>query len=46
MHKSLSKLAISFGKHVLCEKPLCMNVDETREVIDYAKEENVFLMEV
>jgi len=33
------------GKSVLCEKPLCMNVKETEELIQLAKAKNVFLME-
>jgi len=45
-HLNLSKLAIEHGKPVLCEKPLCMNVKETRELIEFAREKNVFLMEV
>jgi dihydrodiol dehydrogenase / D-xylose 1-dehydrogenase (NADP) len=45
-HKDLSKLAIDHGKGVLCEKPLCINVKETKELVNYAREKNVFLMEV
>jgi len=44
-HLSLAKLAISRGKHVVCEKPLCMNVKETQELVQYAREKKVFLME-
>ena len=45
-HNNLIKLAINSGKSVLCEKPLCMNVRETKEVIELAREKKVFLMEV
>ena len=45
-HHSLIKLAINHGKSVLCEKPLCMNVKETKEVVELAREKKVFLMEV
>jgi len=38
--KSLEK-----GKHVLCEKPLCMNQKETKLLIECAKKKNLFLME-
>lgn len=33
------------GKHVLCEKPLGMNVKETKEIIELARAKKVFLME-
>lgn len=45
-HKDLCKLAIAHGKGVLCEKPLCINVKQTKELIDIAREKKVFLMEV
>jgi dihydrodiol dehydrogenase / D-xylose 1-dehydrogenase (NADP) len=42
----LKKISLQFtGKHVLCEKPLGMNVKETREIIELAKAKKVFLME-
>jgi len=44
-HLSLVKLALNNGKHVLCEKPLGMNVKETKEMIELAKSKNLFLME-
>lgn len=44
-HLSLVKLALNAGKHVLCEKPLGMNVKETREMQTLAKSKNLFLME-
>jgi dihydrodiol dehydrogenase / D-xylose 1-dehydrogenase (NADP) len=45
-HFPLAKLAISNGKHVLCEKPLCINVKETVALVALAREKGVFLMEV
>lgn len=30
---------------VLCEKPLCVNVHETKELLAYAKRKNLFFME-
>ena len=33
------------GKHILCEKPLTMNLAEARVVADAAREHGVFLME-
>ncbi len=40
-HLELCKTVINAGKHVLCEKPLAMNVRETKEIIELAKEKNV-----
>lgn len=36
LHFDLSRRALEAGKHVLCEKPLAMNSDETRELVDMA----------
>ncbi len=44
-HKALSEKAISAGKAVLCEKPLTPSVADTQELLTYAWQHNVFLME-
>jgi len=44
-HLSLGKLALDHGKHVLCEKPLCINVRETKELLEYARQKKLFFME-
>jgi len=36
-------LAISFGKPVLCEKPMGMNADECRQMVEAARQANVLL---
>eukprot|EP01083_Nonionella_stella_P026767 73705_1 len=37
--------ACNNGKHVLCEKPIGMNVMQVREMVEAARKNNVFLME-
>ena len=44
-HVNLCKMMFSAGKHVLCEKPLGLNVRETKEIVDSAKKNKVFMME-
>ncbi|XP_022919777.1 trans-1,2-dihydrobenzene-1,2-diol dehydrogenase-like [Onthophagus taurus] len=44
-HLYLTKLMLEHGKHVLCEKPLTINSTQTKELIEYAKSKNLFLME-
>ncbi len=36
---------LDHGKHVLCEKPLGMNVKEVKEMLAYANQKKRFLME-
>lgn len=45
LHAEWIKKAASAGKHVLCEKPLCLNADEVEEVIEHCQKNNVVLME-
>ncbi len=44
-HLPLAKLYLDHGKHVLCEKPLAMNVKQVDEMLEYAMTKNLFLME-
>lgn len=44
-HREYSIMAMSAGKPVLCEKPFALNAGETREMIEYSRQHNVFLME-
>ena len=44
-HKEHSILCLEAGKPVLCEKPFAINQRETRDVIEVARREGVFLME-
>ncbi|XP_055372222.1 trans-1,2-dihydrobenzene-1,2-diol dehydrogenase-like [Condylostylus longicornis] len=36
---------LQYGKHILCEKPLCMNYQEAYKVIKMAEKKNLFIME-
>ncbi|MDF3129745.1 Gfo/Idh/MocA family oxidoreductase [Kiritimatiellaeota bacterium B1221] len=38
-------LALAHGKAVLCEKPLGVNVEESRRMVEAAREKGLFLME-
>lgn len=44
-HASLSIAAMKAGNHVLCEKPIGVYQGQVQEMIQVAKENNVFLME-
>jgi dihydrodiol dehydrogenase / D-xylose 1-dehydrogenase (NADP) len=45
MHKENVMLALQAGKAVLCEKPFTVNSQELEELISYAREHKLFLME-
>ena len=44
-HKPCAELFLKAKKHVLCEKPVCVNAGEAIAIAECAKENNVFLME-
>ena len=44
-HKPCAELFINAGKHVLCEKPVCVNAREAEELFASSKKSRVFLME-
>ena len=44
-HADYVRRALQSGKHVLCEKPMTLNVDEARELYALAEENNVLLQE-
>jgi len=44
-HKEISILLLKNGKAVLCEKPVAMNEEQTREVIKVARDNKMFFME-
>ncbi|MDO5423338.1 MAG: Gfo/Idh/MocA family oxidoreductase [Eubacteriales bacterium] len=45
LHKECAKLCMEAGKHVLCEKPICLDAEDTAELVDIARKKKVFLME-
>lgn len=44
-HYSYIKQALAHGRHVLCEKPMCLNRIQVEELFELAKEKNVILFE-
>ncbi|WP_379163564.1 Gfo/Idh/MocA family protein [Paenibacillus sp. sgz5001063] len=44
-HKDNALLALRAGKAVLCEKPFTVNSGELEEIVSYAREHKLFLME-
>lgn len=45
LHYEFCKKAILAGKHVICEKPFTVCVDEVKELFDLAKQHQVILLE-
>ena len=44
-HFENAKLCLEAGKPVLCEKPLTVNANEARQLLELSREKNIFLME-
>lgn len=44
-HKPCAEIFLNAGKHVLCEKPVCVNAKEAEELLSCAEKNRVFLME-
>ncbi len=44
-HHSLTIKCLEAGKAVICEKPMGMNRQQVQEMVDLAREKNLFLME-
>lgn len=45
VHLEWIEKAAKAGKHILCEKPMCMNVEETKRAFKICRENGVLLME-
>lgn len=46
LHKDIVLAALNAGKHVLCEKPMGINYKEVKSMVDAARANKVFFMEV
>ncbi|CAD5126535.1 unnamed protein product [Dimorphilus gyrociliatus] len=44
-HHPIALNLLNKGKNVLCEKPLCVNTKQTKELVEAARKNKVFLME-
>ena len=44
-HYEYAKKALEAGKHVICEKPFTSNAQQARELVNLARNENLFLFE-
>ncbi|ELT88235.1 hypothetical protein CAPTEDRAFT_228970 [Capitella teleta] len=44
-HAEVMDMMLKAKKHVICEKPICMNSNQLKNTIDIAKKNDVFLME-
>src|SRR5271167_1718654 len=44
LHKQMTCDIARAGKHVVCEKPLCMTLEEADEMIDVCRRQGVLLM--
>lgn len=45
LHYQTAKSCLEAGRAVLCEKPMCMDTEQTRDLIETAKRHKVLLME-
>lgn len=44
-HYALSKLFLNAGKHVLCEKPICVHIEEYEELLALARSKGLVFLE-
>ncbi|KAI1294787.1 Trans-1,2-dihydrobenzene-1,2-diol dehydrogenase [Halotydeus destructor] len=44
-HFALARMMLENGKHVLVEKPMTLNLNQTMELLEFAAEQQLFIME-
>ncbi|MFA6308991.1 MAG: Gfo/Idh/MocA family oxidoreductase [Clostridia bacterium] len=44
LHTPVIKAALEIGRHVIVEKPLCLKVDEARDIIKEADEKGIYVL--
>lgn len=44
-HYEIAKMMLEAGKHVLVQKPMCINEKQARKIVNLAKEKKLFLTE-
>lgn len=44
-HYEVAMMMLDAGKHILCEKPLCVNEGQSKALLDHAREKKLFCME-
>lgn len=44
-HYDIGMMMLNHGKHVLCEKPLCMNEGQSKRLLAHAEQKKLFMME-
>ena len=45
LHLKYIKESADAGKHIICEKPICLSADEVKHALNYCKEKDIILME-
>ncbi len=45
LHYECAKMCLNAGKNILCEKPFCVNTEQSKEIIELAEEKNLLLTE-
>ncbi|XP_065075249.1 trans-1,2-dihydrobenzene-1,2-diol dehydrogenase-like [Ochlerotatus camptorhynchus] len=45
VHYEVAMMMLDAGKHILCEKPLCVNEGQSKALLDYARAKKLFCME-
>ena len=46
VHYTVTMDALRAGKHVLCEKPMCINTTEAKELFDLAQKNNIIFYDI